>query len=347
MPEQINLTEFSKGGGCGCKIGPSDLHKILDNINTGTQSEKLIVGNTTNDDAAVYDLGNGKCLISTTDFFTPLVDNPFEFGKIAATNALSDVYAMGGKPIMALAILGYPSEKIKPEAISEIMNGATEVCNKINVAIAGGHTIESADLFFGLSVNGLVELKHLKRNNTVKAGDYIFLTKPLGAGILSAALKRKQITEDDNAKLLSSMLQLNSIGEILSKEEGVTAMTDVTGFGLLGHLSEVCNGGNVSAEINFSKIRFITNLEPYLDKFIYPDITTKNYAAISANVTYLDAKQLFTLCDPQTSGGLLIFVSEEVKEKISALLNAKGINKELCEPIGRIISKKEKEIYVL
>lgn len=347
MTEKINLTEFSKGGGCGCKIGPDDLQRILGNLNNSIHSEKLIVGNKTNDDAAVYDLGNGNCLISTTDFFTPVVDSPFEFGKVAATNALSDVYAMGAKPIMTLAVLGYPSEKIKPETISEIMNGATEVCNKINVTIAGGHTIESADLFFGLSVNGLVKLKHLKKNNTAKVGDYIFLTKPLGAGILSAALKRKQIMGDDYAKLLTSMLQLNSIGEILSKEESVTAMTDVTGFGFLGHLSEVCNGSNVSAEVDFSKMKFITNLEQYLDKFIYPDITTKNYAAIGANVTDLDAKQLFTLCDPQTSGGLLVCVSEKGKEKISDLMNANGINKQLCEPIGRIISKNEKGIYVL
>ncbi|HNR20040.1 MAG TPA: selenide, water dikinase SelD [Bacteroidia bacterium] len=347
MTEKINLTEFSKGGGCGCKIGPDDLQKILSNLSTGIHSEKLIVGNKTNDDAAVYNLGNDYCLISTTDFFTAIVDSPFEFGKIAATNALSDVYSMGGKPILALAVLGYPSEKIKPETISEIMNGATGVCNQINIPIAGGHTIESADLFFGLSVNGLVELKHLKRNNTAKTGDYIFLTKPLGAGILSAALKRKQITEDDYAKLLASMLQLNSIGEILSKEESVNAMTDVTGFGLLGHLSEVCNGSNVSAEINFSKIQFLTNLEQYLDKFIYPDITTKNYAAISAHVTDLDAKQLFTLCDPQTSGGLLICVNEDGKEKISSLLKLNGIAEELCEPIGRVISRSEKLIYVL
>lgn len=347
MSEQINLTEFSKGGGCGCKIGPDDLHKILGNLNTGAQWEKLIVGNTTNDDAAVYDLGNGNCLISTTDFFTPLVDNPFEFGKIAAANALSDVYAMGGKPIMALAVLGYPSDKIKPETINEIMNGATEVCSGIKIPIAGGHTIESADLFFGLSVNGIVQDKFLKKNNNAREGDYIFLTKPLGAGILSAALKRKQITNDDYLRLINTMTRINSVGEIIAQEKSVSAMTDVTGFGLLGHLSEVCLGSNLSAEIYFSKIPFITNLNVYLDKFIYPDITTKIYAAYSNKVTDLDSIQLFTLCDPQTSGGLLVFVSEEGKEKITDILKLNGIQKDLCEPIGRIKSKSEKTIDVL
>jgi selenide, water dikinase len=340
------LTQYSKGGGCGCKIAPDVLQKIIAGTKNNTAYEKLLVGNHSNDDAAVYDIGNGTTLISTTDFFTPMLDDAFDFGRVAATNAISDVYAMGGKPIYALAVMGFPIEKLPLSIASKILEGALNICNAAGIPLAGGHTIESSELFFGLSVNGIANINHIKKNNTAQPGDVLFLTKPLGIGILSAAHKKGAICKEDFELLIKWMTTLNSIGEILGREECVTSMTDVTGFGLAGHLLEVCKGSNVTAHLNFDKIPFITSLDKYLDRFIYPDLTTKTFSAINNDMTELNAKQLFTLCDPQTSGGLLVCVKASSQKKIEELFASHQLPTELLQPIGMMMEKKEKFIEV-
>ena len=232
--QAIKLTQYSRGAGCGCKISPAVLEEILHSQFT-FPGQNLLVGNSSNDDAAVYDLGDGNALISTTDFFMPIVDDPFDFGQIASANAISDIYAMGGKPILAIALLGWPVEKLPAAVAKEVMEGARKICAEAGITLAGGHSIDSAEPFFGLSVNGLVSVDNLKKNNTAKEGDLLFLTKPIGVGILSTAQKRNVLKEDHVSILIDQLTQLNSAGESLGKVQGVSAMTDTTGFGLAGH----------------------------------------------------------------------------------------------------------------
>src|SRR6185436_7870701 len=303
------LTQFSHGAGCGCKISPAILNEILKNNEARGHFKNLLVGNESKDDAAVYDLGNGTALISTADFFMPVVDDPFEFGMIAAANAISDIYAMGGKPLLAIAILGFPVEKLSPEIAQQIIAGGRKICADAGIPLAGGHSIDSPEPIFGLAVNGLVEINHLKKNNTAQQGDLLFLTKPLGVGIITSAAKKELAKEEDLRLAVQSMSVLNKIGEKLGKIEGVNALTDITGFGLLGHLAEVCEGSNLSAEIYFDNIPLITDLDFYLDKFIYPDMTTKIFSTLSNKINDLSPAQFFIGCDPQTSGGLLVSVN--------------------------------------
>ncbi|MBW7871760.1 MAG: selenide, water dikinase SelD, partial [Flavobacteriia bacterium] len=262
--ETIKLTQYSHGAGCGCKISPAVLDRIL-HSNEIQIDPRLLVGNDERDDAAVLDLGNGTALISTTDFFMPIVDRPFDFGRIAAANAISDVYAMGGKPVLALAILGWPIDKLDPEVAREMMEGAREICKEAGFKIAGGHSIDSPEPIFGLSVNGIVSSQNLKRNSTATAGCRLYLTKPLGVGALSTAQKKGLLKEEDAAIILKSMTKLNSIGLKLGEFKEIKAMTDVTGFGLLGHLSEMCEGSGLSAEVEFEKVPVIPSLNYYLD----------------------------------------------------------------------------------
>ena len=281
----IRLTQYSHGAGCGCKIEPAVLEKILNNTDKRSHFESLIAGYETKDDAAAWDLGDGNYLLSTTDFFMPIVDDPFDFGRIASTNALSDIYAMGGKPAFALAILGFPVEKLSVDVAKKIISGANSVCERAGIPLAGGHSIDTPEPIFGLVVNGFVKKENLKRNNTAKAGDLLFLTKPLGTGIMSTALKRGKISDGDLEAVVSVMTRLNSIGEVLAKNEAVHAMTDVTGFGLLGHLIEMCEGSGLSAYIDNKKIPLIPGLEHYSSQLIFPDNTYRNWNAYEKKVS--------------------------------------------------------------
>lgn len=342
----IRLTQYSHGAGCGCKIAPETLSKILKDNTTQNNFKNLLVGNNSLDDAAVYDLGNGTALISTTDFFMPVVDDAFEFGMISAANAISDIYAMGGKPIMAIAILGWPVEKISAEIAQQVIAGGRKICADANIPLAGGHSIDSHEPIFGLAVNGIVEITHLKKNNTAQEGDLLFLTKPLGVGIISSAAKKGMAKEEDLKIAVQNMSALNKIGEALGKIKGVHALTDITGFGLLGHLAEMAEGSNLSAEINFESVPLITGLDFYLDKFIYPDMTTKIFSRIGSNVNELTARQLFITCDPQTSGGLLVAVAPDAVDEFQKLVEKFNLKDVAGKPIGKMLIKKEKLIEV-
>lgn len=323
MNEEIRLTKFSKGAGCGCKIAPADLEEILSGQKS-VGSEKLLVGNNTGDDAAVYDMGDGRAVISTVDFFLPIVDDAYDFGRISATNAISDVYAMGGKPLFANAILGWPVERLPKELASKLLEGARSVCDSAGVIMAGGHSIDSADPIFGLSVNGEVAIENLKRNSTAALGDSLYLTKPLGFGIVTTAHKRGVADDIDFQNALNQMLKLNSAGERYGAMKGVSAMTDVTGFGLLGHLTEMCEAAGLSAVIEYDKIPLLENLQSYISKLIYPDITFRNWKAVENGVDGIGPDSLLVLCDPQTSGGLLVAVGNENIQEFEELNTSLG-----------------------
>jgi selenide,water dikinase len=323
IKEPVRLTQFSKGAGCGCKIAPAILEQILQG-SIKSPDPNLLVGYGSRDDAAVYDTGYPEALISTTDFFTPIVDDPYDFGRIAAANAISDVYAMGGKPVMALAILGWPVEKLSPLLAREVLNGARAICSEAGIPLAGGHSIDSAEPLFGLAVSGIIKKEQIKRNDTVKAGDLLFLTKPLGTGIFSTALKRRLLKPGEYEKLIAVMTSLNKAGEKLSALEGVHAMTDVTGFGLAGHLLEMLGQGNCSADVEYAAVPRIEGVDDYISRFVYPDNTTRNYAAYSQQIKGMDGTEFLLLCDPQTSGGLLIAVDPAAEQQMTEVLKASG-----------------------
>lgn len=338
--ETTKLTQKSRGSGCGCKIAPDVLEKILKSTSTNAIDTKLLVGNTTKDDAAVYDLGNGTALISTVDFFMPIVDDAFDFGRIAAANAISDVYAMGGRPLLATAILGWPVEKLPAELAQQVIEGAKTICNKVGITLAGGHSIDSLEPIFGLSVNGLVELNHLKKNSTAKAGDLIYITKKIGVGILATALKRGVISSEHESVFITQLTQLNSIGALFGKLDYVTAMTDITGFGLLGHLIEMMEGGDLSAELNYEKVLLIEGIQTYISKMIVPDNVYRNWNSYQHKVKNIGAESFFTLCDPQTNGGLMVTISSNHKNEFEQFLKENNLT-EFASPVGRVIKKSE------
>jgi selenide,water dikinase len=329
--DEIKLTHYSHGAGCGCKIAPAMLDKILYSALPKVNFPALLVGNESKDDAAVYELADGNCMISTTDFFMPIVDDAYTFGSIASVNAISDVYAMGGKPIMALAILGWPVEKLSTDLAQRVLDGSREICAKAGIPLAGGHSIDSPEPIFGLAVTGAVEKKNLKRNNTAKAGDVLYLTKPLGVGIITTAQKRGLAEPGDITEAVRIMTQLNSIGTEFGTLNYINAMTDVTGFGLLGHLLEVCEGSHLSAEIEYAKIPLIKNLSYYTGNMIYPDNTMRNWQSYDKRVTGIGAESLLTLCDPQTSGGLLVCVDKNFTTQFERLTSDNGLS---LTPIG-------------
>lgn len=341
--EKIKLTGYSKGAGCGCKIAPKDLQEILQGFYSGTDFPQLLVGNGAHDDAAVYELENGQCLISTTDFFTPIVDDAGDFGKIAAANALSDVYAMGGKPIMAIAVLGWPVGKLPNTLAREVMAGAVEICRQVNIPLAGGHSIDAAEPFFGLSVNGTVHRSNLKKNNTIRKGDLVYLTKPIGSGILSTAQKRGILNEELYTKLLLQLTTINTAGQHFGQMNCVSAMTDITGFGLAGHLLEMCKGTGLSAEIFFERIPIMEGVQQLIQQFVYPDNTMRNYQAVMESVQGLNAANLFVLCDPQTNGGLMLTVDPQAKEAFENECKIGNISTWL---IGEIKQAMEKPVVV-
>ena len=349
IESEIRLTKYAHGAGCGCKISPMVLEEILQG-NKSDLFPNLLVGNDKKDDAAVLQFNEEEALISTTDFFTPIVDDAFLFGKVAAANALSDVYAMGGTPTLALAVLGWPVEKLPSSLANKVIKGAIEVCKEAGIPLAGGHSIDAVEPFFGLSVNGIIKLVNLKRNDTPNEGDYIFITKPIGIGILTTAAKRDVLLEEDEKHLHQVIQQLNKIGKELAKFESVTAMTDVTGFGLAGHLLEMLDNQELSAEIFADKIPVLPNLEYYMNKFIVPDATYRNWKAYSEQIEIkpeVNGAHMFHLLpDPQTNGGIMFCVKPEGLEEIKDFLKSNNYG-DFIDSIGRIVSKQEKRIVVV
>lgn len=336
METTFKLTQYSHGAGCGCKISPAILDKILHSSTTFPPDARLLVGNDKRDDAAVLDLGNGAALISTTDFFMPIVDDPYDFGRIASANAISDVYAMGGKPVLAIAILGWPIDKLPPEAAQQVLEGARAVCAEAGITLAGGHSIDCPEPVFGLAVNGMVSISHLKKNSTATDGCRLYLTKALGVGILSTAQKRGLLLPEDAAIALKSMTALNKAGELFGSMEAVKAMTDVTGFGLLGHLSEMCEGSNLAAVIEFEKVPVIASLPYYLNQGCFPGGTTRNWASYGNKMGPVTKEQQYILADPQTSGGLLVAVEEAAAGGFEKRMAEDGYR---LQAIGRLKAK--------
>lgn len=339
MPEtgSIKLTQYSHGAGCGCKISPKVLDEILKSNVTMPDNNRLLVGNHSKDDAAVYDLGNGSAIISTTDFFMPIVDDPYTFGRIASANAISDVYAMGGQPILAIAILGWPINTLPAEVANKVVEGSRSICAEAGIPLAGGHSIDCPEPVFGLAVNGLVPIAHLKQNNTAKAGNVLFLTKPLGVGILTTAEKKGLLQEAHKGIAAQQMMQLNKIGALLGAVNGVTAITDVTGFGLLGHLTEMAEGSGLSAQLNFSAVpHIIDTLDGYVVAKCIPGGTHRNWDSYGHKIGAITDYQKAILADPQTSGGLLIAVEAAAVPEVQELLRQNGLER-FTTPIGRLV----------
>jgi selenide,water dikinase len=353
MEEVIKLTQYSHGAGCGCKIAPKVLEEILSGHFAMPDNKNLLVGNHSKDDAAVYDMGNGTAIISTTDFFMPVVDDPFEFGRIAAANAISDVYAMGGKPLLAIAILGWPVNKLSPSIAKRVIEGGKSICAEAGIPLAGGHSIDSPEPIFGLAVNGLVDIAHIKQNNTAKDGDVLYLTKPLGVGILTTAEKKGLLKPGHAGVAAKQMMQLNKAGEVLGKLKAIHAMTDVTGFGLLGHLTEIAEGSNLTAVIpDMSLVPLINDdLAYYISQQSVPGGTHRNWDSyghkISISKSFGDKSEMVKciLADPQTSGGLLIAVDPGSVQDVESVLKEYGMEKHL-KPVGYFTVKKEMAVLV-
>jgi selenide,water dikinase len=341
--EDIKLTQYSHGAGCGCKISPKVLDEILSDQRIEFVDPKLMVGNSTKDDAAVYALDDENAIISTTDFFMPIVDDPFDFGAIAATNAISDIYAMGGQPIMAISILGWPIDKLPASVAREVIAGAKSVCTKASIVLAGGHSIDTPEPIFGLAVTGKADRMLIKTNDKAKVGSILYLTKPLGIGILTTAQKRGILQSADLKIAKDLMLTLNKLGQKLGKIRGVSALTDVTGFGLLGHLIEVCEGSKVSAKINFDDVPVLKLVDAYLKEKCTPGGTDRNFESYGNKVSDISDYQKNILCDPQTSGGLLVAVEPEDVEKVEQLFESQGLN---LKPFGEIITKENNTVTV-
>ena len=322
--DTIRLTQYSHGAGCGCKISPKVLGTILQTQLETFVDPHLLVGNDTADDAAVYDIGNGVGIISTTDFFMPIVDDPFEFGQIAATNAISDIFAMGGKPIMAVAILGFPIKLLPPEVAQRIVDGGRYACQKAGIALAGGHSIDAPEPIFGLAVTGVIRTDKVKKNASAEVGNKLFLTKPLGIGVLTTAEKKGKLKAEHKGLAAQTMCEMNLVGADFAEIGGVTAMTDVTGFGLLGHLREICEGSNLSAVVNFDKIPTLDGVEEYIEKGCVPGGTNRNFESYGDKIDVMSEGQKAVLCDPQTSGGLLIAVRPDAIEQVKAAAEKAG-----------------------
>lgn len=348
MTEEIKLTQFSKGGGCGCKIAPAVLQQII-KTNSIASFEKLLVGNESADDAAVYRLNDEIAVISTADFFMPIVDDAFQFGRIAAANAISDVYAMGGTPLMAIALLGWPVSKIPVEAAQQVLEGGRAVCAEAGIPLAGGHTIDTLEPMFGLAVTGSVAIKNIKQNNTAQEGDVLFLTKPLGTGILTTALKRGLLQPEHYDAVLKQITKLNKIGAALGTFSNVHAMTDVTGFGLLGHLLEMAEGSNLTAQLHYGKLKKFEGFEQYLQQRTTPGATSRNWASYGSKIEIEkgidEAEALGILPDPQTNGGLLLAVAQKGIAEVQKLFKENGLH-EHTEPIGTLVKAGEKRIVV-
>jgi selenide,water dikinase len=343
MTDPICLTQYSHGAGCGCKISPKILDTILQSQLPGFTDPRLLVGHQSKDDAAVVDLGDGRGLISTTDFFMPIVDDPYDFGRIAATNAISDIYAMGGDPLMAIAILGWPVNLLPPEVAREVIRGGRAVCDDAGIPLAGGHSIDTPEPIFGLAVTGVVNKRQMKRNDTATAGCLLYLTKPLGIGILTTAEKKGKLRTQDVGVARDWMCTLNRIGSQFAKLDGVTAMTDVTGFGLLGHLVEMADGSGLSAQIDYARVPRLDAVEYYLEQGCVPGGTLRNYDSYASKISPIQELHKRVLCDPQTSGGLLVAVTPQGNEAFLDMAREHGLN---LEPIGRLVERQTYAVEV-
>ena len=327
--ETIRLTQFAHGGGCGCKIAPGLLREILARAPQGLVPPELLVGSETADDAAVYRLNDTQALVATTDFFTPIVDDPYDFGRIAATNALSDIYAMGGTPILALALVGMPISKLSPEVIGRVLEGGAAVCREAGIPIAGGHSIDVVEPIYGLVGLGLVHPDRVLRNADARAGDVLVLGKPLGVGVLSAALKKGVLGAEGYAEMLRHTTQLNRVGIALAQLDGVRAMTDVTGFGLAGHLLEMCRGSKLSAQVAIAQVPLIASAVEFARQGMATGASARNWAAYGSEVQWPDAApewQRVLLTDPQTSGGLLVSCSPEAADAVLEAFRRAGFD---------------------
>ncbi|MCW5262568.1 selenide, water dikinase SelD [Verminephrobacter eiseniae] len=332
--DPVRLTRYSHGAGCGCKLSPQVLEVILAG-SSGAHGlfPGLWVGNASRDDAAVHALDDERAVVSTTDFFMPIVDDPYDFGRIAATNAISDIYAMGADPLMAIAILGWPVNMLPAEVARTVVDGGRAACAAAGIALAGGHSIDAPEPFFGLAVTGVVEKRHLKRNDTATAGCRLYLTKPLGIGILTTAEKQSRLRPQDAGLARDLMCTLNRPGSRFGRLAGVQAMTDVTGFGLLGHLLEMAEGSGLTAVLDAAAVPRLAGIGHYLDQGCVPGGTQRNFDSYGAKVSPLSAAQKHLLCDPQTSGGLLVAVAPDGEREFLAVAAQQGL---ALDPIGHL-----------
>jgi selenide, water dikinase len=338
-PYNGRLTSLSHGGGCGCKIAPGVLSDILKSSPIRNLPAALLAGSDNNEDAAVYQINEHQAIVATTDFFMPIVDDPFEFGRIAATNAISDIYAMGAQPLFALALLGMPIQVLPLEVIQQVTAGGESVCNDAGIMIAGGHSIDTVEPIYGLVAIGVVDPKKLKRNNGAQAGDSIILSKPLGVGILSAALKKEQLSEAGYKEMIALTTKLNKPGVALSQLDGVHALTDVTGFGLAGHLLEMARGSHLKAHVNWSAIPVIQEAIEHVKADIFTGASTRNWAGYGNEIELAKNIELWQqnlLTDPQTSGGLLISCAPEQEAEVLSILNADGFTS--ANKIGQFVA---------
>jgi selenide,water dikinase len=325
-PEPLRLTSLSHGGGCGCKIAPAVLRELVARASPGVVPPQLMVGIETSDDAAVYRINDTQAIVGTTDFFTPIVDDPFDFGAIAATNAISDVYAMGGTPLFALALVGMPLDRLPHDVIRRVLEGGEAVCARAGIPVAGGHSIDALEPIYGLAVTGLVDPANVKRNSGARPRDALVLGKPLGVGIYSAALRKGQLDEAGYAAMLASTTRLNTPGVALGRMHGVHALTDVTGFGLLGHLLEVCRGSGVSADLELARVPLHPGARALAERGFVTGASARNLAAYGAEVDRGHASDLdlALLADPQTSGGLLAACAADAVDTVLDVFGREG-----------------------
>jgi selenide, water dikinase len=343
MSDPIRLTQYSHGAGCGCKISPKVLDVIVAGSGLQNLDPKLWVGNASRDDAAVYAIDEERGVVSTTDFFMPIVDDPFDFGRIAATNAISDIYAMGGTPLMAIAILGWPVNVLPPEVAREVVRGGRTVCDAAGIPLAGGHSIDAPEPIFGLAVTGLVDKRHMKRNDTARAGCRLYLTKPLGVGILTTAEKRDVLEAAHVNVARDCMTQLNKVGAKFGQLQQVLAMTDVTGFGLLGHLVEMADGSGLTAELDASAVPVLPGVAKYLAAGCVPGGTLRNFESYGSRISALSDDQKHLLCDPQTSGGLLVAVAPDGEAGFLEVAKQAGLD---LQPIGQLVARQAQAVVV-
>jgi len=339
----VRLTQYSHGAGCGCKIAPGVLSDILAKLPPQLSDPNLLVGYDSRDDAAVYRIGNEQAVVSTTDFFMPIVDDPFDFGGIAAVNAMSDIYAMGARPIVAIAILGWPLDKLDASIAGDVLSGAREACARAGIAIAGGHSIDAPEPIFGLAVTGLVHPDRIRSNDRARPQDELYLTKPLGIGILTTAQKRGVVRDEDFAAVRELMLRLNDTGTALAELDCVHSLTDVTGFGLLGHLSEMCEASGVFADIEYARVPRLDSLPRYLELQTLPGGTERNFASYGHKIGPLTPETRAVLCDPQTSGGLLVAVAPDGRDEFLALTAERGLE---LQSFGRLDATGEFRVTV-
>ena len=344
MSEPIRLTQYSHGAGCGCKISPKVLDVILAGSGAQHLDPKLWVGNASRDDAAVYAIDDERGVVSTTDFFMPIVDDPYDFGRIAATNAISDIYAMGGDPLMAIAILGWPVNLLAPEVAREVIRGGRAVCDEAGIPLAGGHSIDAPEPIFGLAVTGVVNKRHMKRNDTGTAGCRLYLSKPLGIGILTTAEKKALLRPEDVGLACTWMCTLNKPGSHFGKLAGVTAMTDVTGFGLLGHLVELADGAGLTAQLEYAAVPRLPGVDYYLKQGCVPGGTLRNFDSYGEKIAPISEAQRDLLCDPQTSGGVLVAVTPQGEAEFLAVAAELGLH---LAPIGQLVARQTFAVEVL